>query len=159
MNARSTEAGFTIVELIAVLVLVGVLAVVALPRLSAIEGFRSEGWREQTVAGLRLAQSTAQSHRRLVCASFSGARLQLRIASSNPASSCNAALPTPTGSAEFGDLDPASGGVTVTPAGTIFFQPNGRATLDGAGSQVSGRSLSVAGVDAITVRGESGHVD
>jgi len=162
MSARSIEpvqAGFTVVELLAVLILVGVLAAVALPRLNAVDGLRSDNWREQTIAGLRLAQATAVGHRRLVCASFNGSRLQLQIAAVNPASSCSSALRGPDGSSDFGSTLPASGGVTVAPAGTIYFQPSGRATLDGAGTQVSARSLSVSGTAAITVHGESGHVE
>lgn len=158
MSARSTE-GFTVVELLAVLILVGVLAAVALPRLTAVEGLRSDNWREQTVAGLRLAQASAVGHRRLVCASFAAGRLQLQIASANPASSCDSPLRGPDGSADFGDTAPASGGVTVSPAGSIYFQPAGRASLDGAGSQVDGRSVSATGVAVITVHGESGHVE
>ena len=159
MSVRSTERGFTLVELIAVLILVGVLAAVALPRLDVVQALRSDGWREQTLAGLRLAQATASGHRRLVCASFNGARLQLRIASTNPANACDGPLRGPDGSDRFGDTDPASGGVTVAPAGTIFFQPSGRASLDAAGAQTSARTISVAGVAPIAVRGESGHVE
>lgn len=159
MSGRSTERGFTVVELLAVLILVGVLAAVALPRLNLVDALRSDNWREQTVAGLRLAQATAVGHRRLVCASFSGSRLQLQIAAANPASGCDAPLRGPDGTNDFGSTQPSSGGVAVAPAGTIFFQPTGRATLDGAGSQVSGRSISAAGATTITVHGESGHVE
>ena len=156
---QSRLKGFTVVELLAVLILVGVLAAVALPRLNLVDALRSDNWREQTVAGLRLAQATAVGHRRLVCASFSSSRLQLQIAAANPASTCDAPLRGPDGTTDFGSTQPTSGGVAVAPAGTIYFQPTGRATLDGAGSQVSGRSISAAGTTAITVHGESGHVE
>lgn len=159
MNARSTEAGFTVVELIVVLVLIGVLAVVALPRLSATDAVRDDGWREQVLAGLRLAQASAVGHRRLVCARFSGTVLELQLATVNPASTCSVVLPGPDGSASFGGGSGTSGGgtVSVSPAPTLYFQPNGQVSQDGAGSQVTSFSISTTGVPVITVFGASGH--
>ena len=151
--------GFTVAELLAVLILAGVLAAVALPRLDAIGGFRADGWREQTVAGLRLAQATATGHRRLVCASFDAqGLLQLRVAAANPASDCGAALRGPDGSERFGDTSPGAA-VGVVPAGTLYFQPSGQVSLDGAGASVAGREISVSGQPAIRVAGQSGHVE
>ena len=158
MSAKLTERGFTVVELIAVLVLVGLLAAVAVPRLNLMATLRGDSWRDQVVAGLRLAQSTAVSHRRLVCASFNGGHLELQIAAANPATACSGSLNGPDGSNRFTDSLP-NGAVTVAPAGTLFFQPSGRVTEDGAGASVSSRSISAAGVVAISVQGQSGHVE
>ena len=44
--------GFTLVELIAVMLLVGVLATVAIPRLDGAFALRGAGWRDQLQAGL-----------------------------------------------------------------------------------------------------------
>lgn len=162
MSAWSTERGgrrgFSLVELIAVLILLGVLVAVALPRLGMVERLRNDHWREQTVAGLRLARASAVGHRRLVCAGFDGAGLlQLRVASTNPAVDCDAAFIGPDGSTRFGSQVPDAAPLTA-PAGTLYFQPGGQVTLDGAGLLVSARSISLAGVDAIQVHGQSGHV-
>jgi MSHA pilin protein MshC len=163
MNASSTSGrrlrGFSLVELIAVLILLGVLAAVAVPRLDVVERLRGDGWRDQTVAGLRLAQASAVGHRRLVCASFDGnGLLQLRVAAVNPASDCSAALRGPDGSERFGDQAPGAA-VAVTPAGSLYFQPSGQVSQDGAGAQVSGRRIAVSGVPDIVVHGQSGHVE
>lgn len=158
MSAPSTEQGFTVVELIAVLVLVGLLAAVALPRMNLMATLRGDSWRDQVVAGLRLAQSTALGHRRLVCASFNGGHLELQIAASAGATSCSAALRGPDGSNRFTDSIP-NGAVTVSPAGTLYFQPSGRVSEDGAGNTVSSRSISAAGVPSISVQGQSGHAE
>ncbi len=162
MNASCTERerGFTVVELVAVLILIGVLAAVALPRLGVVDAFRSEGWREQVVAGLRLAQATAGGHRRLVCAQFSGSSLSLTVASANPASACSAALTGPDGSASFGTTAPSAGtSVAVSPAATLYFQPNGQVSSDGAGVSVSNFTISATDLAPITVYGASGHVE
>ncbi len=159
MSVRCTEPrGFTLVELVAVLLLLGVLAAVALPRLAGLGEFRSDAWRGQALAGLRLAAATAVGHRRLVCASFAAdGKLSLSVASGNPATSCASSLPGPDGSSSFAEA--AGTGVSVTPAGTLYFQPNGRVSRDGAGLQVANRSITASGMPAITVYGESGHAE
>ncbi|MBN8506023.1 MAG: prepilin-type N-terminal cleavage/methylation domain-containing protein [Burkholderiales bacterium] len=151
--------GFTVAELLVVLVLAGVLAAVALPKLDVVGQFGAEGWREQTVAGLRWAQATAIGHRRLVCASFDGSGLlQLRVAAANPAGDCSAALRGPDGSDRFGDTPPGAA-VSVVPNGSLYFQPSGQVTLDAAGNSVAGREISVSGASSIRVAGQSGHVE
>jgi MSHA pilin protein MshC len=156
--AAGNQRGFSLVELIAVLILLGVLAAVALPRLDVVDRLRSDNWREQTVAGLRLAHATAVAHRRLVCASFDASGvLLLRVAAVNPANDCAAPLNGPDGSARFGSQAPDSAPLT-TPAGPLYFQPGGQVSADGAGLQIGGRSIAVNGVDAIQVHGQSGHV-
>lgn len=152
-------SGFTVVELLAVLILAGVVAVVALPKLDVIARLNADGWREQTVAGLRLAQATAVGHRRLVCASFDASGLlQLRVAAANPAIECSADLRGPDGSSRFGSTGPGAA-VGVVPAGTLYFQPSGQLSSDGTGGNVGGREISVSGANSIFVAGQSGHVE
>ena len=157
MSGRSTEAGFTLVELVTVLLLVGVLAAVAVPRLSQVAGFQADGWREQVSAGLRLGAATALGHRRLVCASVAAdGVLTLRLASSRNALSCDSDVKGPDGQGAFSGA--AGVAVTATPA-SFYFQPNGRVSSDAAGATVVSPSISAAGVPSIQVRGESGHVE
>ena len=157
MCANSSERGFTLPELVAVLVIVGVLAVVALPKFDAGLSLRSDAWRDEVVAALRTARQTAVSHRRLVCASVAGSSVTLSIAPANPATACGAALPGPGGTAAY--TDSAQGTAAVSPAGVLYFQPSGRVTSDGAGSTTSDRSIAISGTgDPITMVGETGHV-
>jgi len=157
MCARSSERGFTLPELIAVLLVAAVLAVTVMPKFDAALSLRNDTWRDEVVAALRTAHQTAVSHRRLVCASVAGGSVTLTIAAVNPASACGAALPGPSGAAAY-TTSTGGASASVSPAGTLYFQPSGRVTSDGAGNTVSSRTISIGGASDITVVGETGHV-
>lgn len=63
---RKVVAGFTMIELITVMILVGILSVVALPRFDALSSFDAAGYADQTAALLRYGQKTAIAQRRWV---------------------------------------------------------------------------------------------
>lgn len=155
--SRTLYRGFTTIELVAVIVLMGVLAVVALPRMEGALTQRGDHWRDQVLAALRHAQATAQSHRRLVCAAVDTDAVTLSIAPANPATACTHALPGPDGQAAYA-RDSRHISTRVLPAGTLYFQPDGRITSDGAGANAIDRSIAIDGQDAIVVVAETGHV-
>lgn len=156
--SSSRRRGFTLPELIAVLLMISVLAATAMPKMTGALSFRDDGWRDQVVAALRQARVSAVSHRRLVCASVGASSVSLSIASANPASACTTALPGSDGSAAAAS---SGGGVaaSVSPTGLIYFQPSGRVTSDGAGVTASTRTITLGTLAAIVVEGETGHVD
>ena len=153
---RRRARGFTLMELIAVMVLVAVLAAVALPKLDAGLALRNDAWHDEVLGALRLARQTAVSHRRLVCATV-GSSVSLSIAAANPASACDSPLAGPDGSSPYATA-PGGASASVSPAGTLYFQPSGRVTSDGAGMSASDRSIAIGGSDTISVVGETGHV-
>ena len=155
--ARRTTGGFTRVELIAVLMLVGVLAVVALPRLGGALALKSAAWRDQVKAGLLQGRVLAQGHRRLVCATLITDEIRLTMASANPASACNTPIKGPDGDARWA-VDNNAITLTQTPAGTLYFQPDGRISSDGAGLSSSNTTVSLAGEPDLQLIGETGHV-
>ena len=158
MCATSSERGFTLPELVAVLLLVGILSTSAMPKLQGVLSFRDDGWRDQLVASLHYAHKVAVSHRRLVCASVASGGVTLSIASANPATSCATSLPGLDGQVLAAD---SKGGAAagISPAGMLYFQPSGRVSTDGAGSSAANRTITIAGQTAIVLIGETGHVE
>lgn len=145
------------IELIAILILVGVLAVVAMPKFDSAISLRNDTAHDEAVAALRYAGQTALSHRRLVCADVGATAITLRIATARPATTCDSALQGPDGGTTF-TSNPGSAAFTLSPSGTMYFQPDGRMTSDGAGNTVSARTLTITGASSITIGGESGLV-
>jgi MSHA pilin protein MshC len=156
-NFSRPQRGFTMVELVAVLLMAGVLAAIALPKMNDVFNVRNETAHDEAVAALRYAAQTAQSHRRLVCADVSSNGLSLRMATNRGASSCDTALVGADGSTTY-TTNPGNASFTLSPSGTIYFQPNGRATSDGAGATASSRTLAISNATSITILGETGLV-
>jgi len=150
----SLESGFTLIELIVTIVIIGILAVVVIPKWSGTSGFDERGFRDRVVAGLRYAQKNAIASRRTVCASFSSppASVSFRLA---PFGAVNCAVGIPLiGPESMPLVVTASSGVTFAtlPADVIF---------DAAGRPSAAGSISVSGLPAalvITVEAETGYV-
>lgn len=87
----SRMRGFTLLELIVVMVLLGILSIYAAPRLSNTSDFDAFGFHGETLAYLRYAQKTAIAQRRTVCVAFASSSVTLSIASSSGSYDCAAA--------------------------------------------------------------------
>lgn len=133
-------AGFTLVELVAVLILTAILGVVALPRMVQQSAFDSRGFADSTRAAVQHARRVAIAQRRTACASFDGVTLGF-TQSSNFGGACDLPLADPAGSAPLSVRPPAGIQLTVSPA-AFSFDPLGRPsaavtlTISGAGSLV-----------------------
>ena len=154
----AAQRGFTMVELIAVLILTGILAAVALPRMGGALALRGAGWHDQVQAGLLHARTLSQGHRRLVCVVVASGEIRLTQASTNPASACDTVLPGPDGDARWA-VDATSLAIIQSPAGALYFQPDGRITSDGAGNSAVNTTISIAGEPDLLLIGETGHVE
>lgn len=139
-----------------VLVLMGVLAVFAMPRMMNADSFFARGFHDETLAYLRYAQKTAISQRRTVCVAFGGNTLTLTIANA-PAAACNTALPGPGNAAQL-----TASGATVygnAPA-PVSFNFNGLGQpVNAAGTALATQTFQVATVTRnITVESVTGYV-
>ena len=76
-------SGFTMVELITVLIVVGIMAAVAVPRMNP-SGFDATGYRDKVRATLEFARKSAVAQRRIVCVTRAANGLTLTIDNVTP---------------------------------------------------------------------------
>lgn len=145
---RSIEAGFTLIELITVMVLVGALALVVLPRLSGRADIDAAAFEQELVAALRTARSVATA---------SGCPVQVRIDSAeygvylpsgaagyqcgNAGAGFTVPLPHPTGNRTY--PAPVPGGVHLTATTVTFDGRGGAQTVPSGTIHLGGRTVSV----------------
>jgi MSHA pilin protein MshC len=155
LSVRSVSAGFSLVELVVVLILLGIMSAVFIPRWQGGSGLEERGFRDQVVAALRYAQKSAIAARRTVCAGFatSPSVLSVRISSAYGAPDCS------TGSALVGP-DGQDLVLTATPPAAFASVP-GSVIFDAAGRPGAAASISFAGLPGaldINVAAETGYV-
>lgn len=145
---RRNAGGFTLVELVTVILILGILAVVAMPSMDT-SVYRSAEFHDKAVSALRFAQKTATSHRRQVCVTFPDTHtLQLTI-DTDKNGVCDTALPIP---GMVGNQVVSSDSVNA-----VFNPLPGSLNFASDGSS-AGSSLAIAGEAAITVVGATGYV-
>lgn len=146
------QRGFTLVELVMTMIIIGILAVVALPRFDLLSGFDEIGYRDQVKATLEYARKAAVAQRRNVQITLAAGSVSVKIASDIPEGAAsntfdrNLTLPG-------GDSNQitAPSGITLSPATTLIFDPLGRPSAAG--------SFTLTGISQpIIVEAETGYV-
>jgi len=76
MGARAGSSGFTLVEMIVTLVVIGILAAVAIPRLVSGDAFSSRSFFDESRSIIRYAQKVAIAQRRQVFVNVTATRVE-----------------------------------------------------------------------------------
>jgi len=147
------------VELIVIMVIGGILAAYAVPKMTAAINMRQDTWRDEIVSALRYAQKGAVARRRLTCVTITTTTVSITAAAANPAVTCTAAMAGLDGNAVFATAAHSDAATAVAPSGTIYFQPDGRVTTDGAGATAANRTITMLGASNVVVYGETGYVE
>ncbi|OQW86358.1 MAG: hypothetical protein BWK72_17880 [Rhodoferax ferrireducens] len=141
----STQTGFTLIELIMVIVILGVLAVFAAPRILNTGDFNARGFHDETLSLLRYAQKTAIAQRRTVCVALNATGVTLTMdTNSPPDGTCNGALALP---------NTPRGGSGLT-ASVASFQYTGL----GSTNQSAQVAITIANSTGIMVDATTGYV-
>ncbi len=147
---KARAAGFTLVELVAILSVVGILAAVAAPRFFSANTYAGRGFRDEAAAFLRYAQKRAIAARTDVAVNVESSGLTLCAAAGSPCSVANQLI-GPDGQAPYRSLTP--NGVTLSGSrASVLFDARGRPD--------AALTLTITGDSArtLTVEAETGYV-
>ncbi len=155
--------GYTLVELVVVLILTSVLAIALMPRLFATGDFAARGARDDLLSALRYARQSAIAMRRNVCVAASTTLLTVTYASTAGATQTCAAANTvakPGNGLAFGDSANAMpSGVTLASAATLVFDAQGRPSTSVGNPLTATMTFTVNGAAAVvSVEPETGFV-
>ena len=153
------QHGFTLVELIMIMVIVGIMAAMAVPRFFDADIFRSRGFADQVQASLRYAQKMAIAKRRYVCVDFGANSVTLTYDPIAPGTAhqvmaaCpgGSALASPGGEASY-SISSSNASFSATPA-AFYFDALGRPSF------AANQTVTVNNApDSIVIEAETGYV-
>lgn len=148
LAGNSQERGFTLIELIVVLMLVGIMAAVAIPKFQNVGVFTTLGFYDRALAIFRFAQKEAVAKRRNVCVDFPSGSTTLSVtyaSSAGSSSACNTGLTLP----ESGSANSATAASGVAFASSPVLT---RITFDALGQASSAATFTVSDADPSNTR-------
>ncbi|MEA5098177.1 MAG: type II secretion system protein [Burkholderiaceae bacterium] len=141
---KKSKRGFTLIELIAVIVIVGILALVAVPRFFDKRGFETRGFHDEVKAVVRYGHKTAIAQHRAVTVGVTTNQICLSYTSDGTA------VLNPANGQPF--CKNAPGGTTLSPT-SFSFTPLGQPSAGAVTIDVTGDIKRT-----ITVEQETGYV-
>lgn len=160
-------AGFTLVELISIMIMIGILAAVAIPRWVGY-AFDERGFHDAVQAAVRHARRVAVASRHFVCVTVTaGTRpagvVALFMDTTAPESvvtvNCAAAVALPSPGRDCAATNQVCAPTGVTLGGSsLIFDPLGRSVDSSKNVQASALSVTVSNQSNVTVQPETGYV-
>lgn len=172
MNFRALSrsgSGFTLVELVATIMVLGIMAVIALPRFASVADYDEATYRDTVLSVLSLARQRAIASRRFVCVNVAAgagtsAGISLSLDARTPESitagelSCTVSLSlTGYPQCDTGIACPKSATVG---AASFAFDPQGRPVDSKTRNVVSASpavSIPISNQQAVTIQPRSGY--
>lgn len=159
LSSAAKQRAFTLVELVTVMMLVGILAVVAMPLFADKDAFAAAGFGNELTAALKHGRKSAVAMRRNVCVTLAGNTLTfIRNRSVVDGFACDVnspALPLPGKSVSVLEA-PAGANIAFDPASVTAI------AFNGLGQPSAGVTLGVTGRDGsssrVKVEADSGYV-
>jgi MSHA pilin protein MshC len=141
-----------------VIVILGVLAIYAAPRMFNSNDFYARGFHDETLGLLRYAQKAAIAQRRTVCVAFTSSSATLTMAANPSTFDCATAtaLSGPNGSPTI----TARSGVTystTTPPVAFNFDALGR-PISSTGAAMATQNIKIDNADDVVVEASTGYV-
>ena len=148
-----TETGFTLIELVTVIVLLAILSVVALPRLGGMNVFEEKAYFDEVTNAFRYAQKLAQSTGCNVQVTTTSTSYQLQQGASCTSSTFDRNVLNPADrTSAFQNTSPPDG-ITLSPNSVIVFTP--QSTVTG----LPGNTSFSAGIYSFTLYINTGLID